>query len=508
MPPRAVRNVLWIVTDSQHHEALGVLGRRPARTPNLDRLAGRARLFTHAYCQSPVCVPSRESFITGRHGSQVGVWHNRHDFAGTHETLGHWFRRAGYATAFAGKSHFVSDLLPWAGCDIARGFERDADWDDLVCYWRECGFFAQFDSSRVAPYLKAGDPREQAQIEGAVNAAVVAYARAHGGHIAHEFTPEYVAARAACDWLERNHERPFFLLVSLYKPHGPHIVPEDVPGPHPSEIPPPVWDDADIETTPSLRQRLAFTAVSSGYGNLDLAHRYSEEPERSQRVTRRLDGLNAPEALAAYYRSLTYADRLAGVVLDKLVALGHDGDTAVVFTSDHGDHLGDHGLSLKMSFYDSAVRVPLLVRVPGVWEGGRDARPVGLVDLAPTLLALCDVPAPPDLAGRDLVGDSWGAERPVFSEIEAAFAPEVAAYGLGTRVRMVRAGEWKYLVKTRGPDELFHLDDDPGENHNLGADARYVGVRRRLRRLMDDHLPPLDATEAPRGTPTAARRGR
>ena len=137
------------MTDSQHAEAVGYMGNKAVHTPNLDKLAAKSQIFTNAHCQSPICVPSRESFITGRYPSDLGILHNKHDHASTAETLGHKFQQAGFKTCFSGKSHFIADNLRFADHDMERGFERYADWDNYLHYLRDKNFFSQIDKNKL-----------------------------------------------------------------------------------------------------------------------------------------------------------------------------------------------------------------------------------------------------------------------------------------------------------------------------------------------------------------------
>ena len=132
-----IKNIVWILTDSQHFEAAGYMNNKAVQTPNLDKLAEKSKTFTNAYCQAPICVPSRESFITGRYPSDLGILHNKHGHASSAETLGHKFQKAGFKTCFSGKSHFIADNLLFSEHDMNRGFERYADWDDYLHYLRE-----------------------------------------------------------------------------------------------------------------------------------------------------------------------------------------------------------------------------------------------------------------------------------------------------------------------------------------------------------------------------------
>ena len=253
-----IKNIVWILTDSQHAEAVGYMGNKAVHTPNLDKLAAKSQIFTNAHCQSPICVPSRESFITGRYPSDLGILHNKHDHASTAETLGHKFQQAGFKTCFSGKSHFIADNLRFADHDMERGFERYADWDDYLHYLRDRNFFSKIDKNKVKEGCYQDDPREMREIEGAANRCYNVYAQEYNGHLPDEYSVERCAFERASDWLDNNYANPFFLFYSLYRPHAPLAVPEDVERPSVEDLPPLEWSEQDLASTPSRRQRIAF----------------------------------------------------------------------------------------------------------------------------------------------------------------------------------------------------------------------------------------------------------
>jgi arylsulfatase A-like enzyme len=373
-----------------------------------------------------------------------------------------------------------------------RGFERYADWDDYLHYLRNKDFFTNFDKSKVKEDCYQGDSRYVKEIEGAANFCFTAYAREHGGHLADEYTVERCAFERASNWLDENHEDPFFLVYSLYRPHGPLEVPEDVEGPSLEDLPPLEWDDQDLASTPSLRQRIAFMNSKNGNAysaGLDLAKTFAEDPELSKDPGRSKEMNSYNGFRKDYYRSINYVDRYAGKMMDKLKALGHAEDTMIIFTSDHGDMLGEHGLNLKMCFYEASIRVPLLIHIPGNWETGeRDDRPVMLLDLVPTIAGQFGIEIGDHLPGIDLRKDSYGHERPVFWEIVSSFAADIAQYGYENHVRMVKTDTWKYLHKAFGNHELYDMVSDPNENNNLGDHPDYQEVCATMKQLIDEHL--------------------
>ena len=486
-----IKNIVWILTDSQHAEAVGYMGNKAVHTPNLDKLAAKSQIFTNAHCQSPICVPSRESFITGRYPSDLGILHNKHDHASTAETLGHKFQQAGFKTCFSGKSHFIADNLRFADHDMERGFERYADWDDYLHYLRDKNFFSKIDKNKVKGGCYRGYPREMREIEGAANRCYNVYAQEYNGHLPDEYSVERCAFERASDWLDNNHANPFFLFYSLYRPHAPLAVPEDVERPSVEDLPPLEWSEQDLASTPSLRQRIAFmnnnqdNAYNTG---LDLARAYAEEPEWSKEPGRTKEINSYDKFRLDYFRSISYVDRYVGKMMDKLEVLGHKEDTMIVFTSDHGDMIGEHGLNLKMCFYDAAIKVPLLIHIPGEWDQGeREDRPVMLLDLVPTIAGQFGVEIEEDLPGIDLRSNTYNYDRPVYSEIVSSFGADIAQYGFENHVRMVKTDRWKYLSKAFGQHELYNMVEDPTENNNLGEHPAYQTVCAQMKKLIDEH---------------------
>ena len=223
--------------------------------------------------------------------------------------------------------------------------------------------------------------------------------------------------------------------------------------------------------------------------NLDLAIKYSEDQDLSKEPGRKKEINSYNSFRLDYYRSVNYIDRYVGEIMDKLKALSRDKDTMVVFTSDHGDMLGEHGLNLKMCFYDASVKVPLLIHIPGQWEDSEfDDRPVMQLDLVPTIAKQFNIETENNLPGIDLVNDSYGYDRPVYSEMVSSFGADVAQYGYENHVRMVKTDKWKYFAKAFGSDELYDLTQDPKENNNLGQNLEYESICNKMKILIDQNL--------------------
>lgn len=417
-------NVLLIVADDLA-AVLGTYGHPTCRTPNLDALAARGVRFDVACCQFPVCGPSRASFLTGLYPTASGVLGNGGDFRETrpdHVTLPQLFRAEGYAVERIGKLYHMG--VPG---DIMRGtpgVDDEASWDralDLrspeihsLGVRRDC---APGVSHQGVDFLRIeleGDGSEQ---------------------------HDHLAADAAIEALERLAEDPFFLAVGFVRPHVPLVAPAPYFAPYPdASVVVPAQDPDDPLDMPE-RARSQTNAVKYQMSDAD-----------------------ARGATAAYFASVSYLDAQVGRVLEALERLGLAGDTVVVFTSDHGYHLGQHTMWQKLSLLDDCLRVPLIVASPRstARDAGCDAL-VELIDVYPTLAALCDLPTP-----REVQGHSF---RALLDDPASAAWERDDVYAQNHRgADGLRTDAWKIVawpVDGGEEYELYDLRADPGELVNL-----------------------------------------
>jgi len=453
-------NILWIMTDEQRADSLGAGGAAWASTPNLDRLANAGTRFGRAYTPSPVCVPARAIMLTGRAGSTIGVLNNHHILALDDPAfLTEPLAAAGYQTASFGKKHYQ--------CAHRAAFatEGGRTLGDRVGY---CEYSVPVDMEAMAAVRYGGDTIYNWLFAGRFPGSI-------------DDTPEMENVRTALEWMQqRDASKPFFLRVSLNAPHTPVVTPapfDTMVAPDAIDLPMDFPDD--LEGLPSpVREHLVEQAGS---------HRLT--PEQIQRTRQ------------CYYGYVAATDHSIGVLLDGLRDMGAMDNTIVVFVSDHGAHLGDHGFYQKQSFYEESVRVPFFFCGPGVGRGQVIETPINVGSLLPTLLELAGILVPeaahyPSLAVA--VGRGAGPEaEPVFSEIDYG----VWSYRDGDRCVMILDGPWKLAV-FRGagepgrfaPDDglmLHNLTDDPGERVNLAGDPEYDGVAKEL-------LAKIDAWDRPR----------
>ncbi len=464
---RRPKNVLFLLSDQHKPSALGSLGDRHARTPTIDALARSGARFESAYCSNPVCTPSRASLLTGLYTHHHRTWNNSTPWPFEIKTMAHHFSRAGYITALIGKMHFVDAQT--------HGFDYRLDFND---WFQQLGpktklyadELSRANSGSGLPQIDDlwrdfGDPwagaRELDDRRGAVHIG-------RPSKIPERDHFESFVARESIRFLRRfGKQHPFLLISSYLKPHDPFMPPERFAAMFPPE---------SVE-------------LPSTYGKVDL-DRVPREIRNRIGVDRPSAELNDPRLartrIAMYYGNLAHLDDCLGRVMAELRALGLEDDTIVVYSSDHGEMLGEHGLWQKFVFYDPSAGVPLIFRVPGLTRpGARVAAPVTQVATMATLLELCGIGVPSGLDGGSLVPFLREPDRrsdaPVYSEFALKTANAKA---------MIRAGDWKYSHYINDTPELYNLKDDPHEMTNLAHVAAHRGRMDELRsRLLAWHVP-------------------
>ena len=430
-------NLLILVADDHRAGTLGVDGDPRRATPRIDALARQGVRLTRAFCNAPVCTASRQSFLTGRFPHAVAANHLNSRLPDDATTLGDWLSRLGYRTAAYGKLHFNSP--------------------------NNHGFAERLDVREYHEWLKANPPeggdRGRPWRPFKDPASVWLNSACESSGLPAASTDSAYFADQAVDFLRQRGGDPFALVVGFYDPHAPFKFPREDEGRfRPEDFPVP---------EPSAEE---------------LAHR--------PRVFRDLNGRDAQGIQAAYYTSLGFVDRQVGRVVDALDALGLAPDTVVVYLSDNGYLLGEHGRFEKHCFYEEAVRVPLVVRWTGRVPAGKSADGlVELVDLVPTLLDLLGVDPPPGLHGRTfaplLRGDAAASGRDVvvgeYLENEEAMARSDRYKLVVGNGRRVRADGYETGDPPSGPyRHLYHLKADPGETRDLAADPKLAPVREAL----------------------------
>jgi arylsulfatase len=447
-------NILWICTDQQRFDTIHALGNARIRTPHIDGLVQTGVAFTQAYCQSPVCTPSRASFLTGRYPRTTRCRQNGQSIPSTERLVPRILADHGYTCGLAGKLHLAS-------CANGRVEERIDDGYSVFHWshhpqpdWPENAYtqwltqrgvtWEQLYRGREHKYVKAGVPAEHHQTTWCAEMAI-------------EFLRE-----------QSRTGKPWLFSVNTFAPHHPFDPPpEYLRRYRPEEMPRPKWKPGELDRKPAYQQ-LDHMWAHNTPGSMDVA---SLTPEDGQAIT------------AAYYAMVEHIDHEVGRMLAVLDETGQREVTLVVFMSDHGEMLGDHGLYLKgPHFYDEAVRVPLVLSQPGRMASGvqSDAL-VELTDLAPTLLECCGIAPEPQMQGRSLHGivtgradPSWHRES-VYSEYYNAWSHP---HSYGT---MLRTPTEKIVVYHGAePGELYDLATDPEEFDNLWDEPAAREMKTRL----------------------------
>jgi choline-sulfatase len=434
-------NVLFIISDDLNN-FLGCYGNERAKTPNIDELATRGVRFNRAYCQYPLCGPSRNSMLTGLYPNSTGILNNGQIFRQTipsQISLPQAFRKAGYFVARLGKLYHYG-VPKSIGTD---GHDDPASWELEM---NPAGVDRLEEMTHTFS-LKRGE----------FGGTPSWYASPKGDA---EHTDGLLAANA--EWVlercARQKDRPFFLAVGFFRPHTPYVAPKQYFDLYPVAEMPLVTgiekDQADVPPAAlaSYRQRSRFT----------------EDLRR--------------QSAQAYYASISFMDAQVGRIVKSLDRFGLSDNTIIVFTSDHGYHIGEHGLWQKMSIFEESARVPLLIVAPGV--GKKDVRaetPVGLIDLYPTLTELCGVEAPHNLQGQSLVpilkdanveGRGWALSQVNRNRgASSAKGKRFSGYSL-------RTPRWRYTEWDEGHEgrELYDHETDPKELTNLADDQAHAST--------------------------------
>jgi iduronate 2-sulfatase len=437
-------NVLFIISDDLTSTALSCYGNQVCRTPNIDRLAARGTLFTRAYCQGTYCGPSRASFMSGYYPHATGVlgYGTVRPAIGERATWAQHFKNHGYYTARVSKIYHMG--VPGGIEEGGDGRDHNnGDGADDPASWTE-----KFNSP--GPEWKARGSGETLEGNADGNRPVVGgntfvVVEAEGGDLVHS---DGKTAAKAVELIYKQAGKPFFLAVGFVRPHVPFVSPAGYHQPFKPydklPLPPKVpgdWDDipkAGINYKTSLNMKM---------------------DERRQR-----------KAIGGYYASVAFMDAQVGKVLDALEKSGQADNTIVIFTSDHGYHLGEHDFWAKVSLRDESAQVPLIISVPGKKPAVSHSF-VELLDLYPTTARLCGVEVPARLQGRDI---SRMVDDPAHKVRDAAFSVAPSSKGF-----LLREDKWAYIQYAENAAqgiELFDMEKDPKQYTNLAAKPGFTGT--------------------------------
>jgi len=434
-------NILLIQADQLKPQVLTSYG-GIADTPHLDNLADEGVVFENAYCNFPLCAPSRFSMLAGMLPSRIGAYDNGAEYLAQIPTMAHYLRLAGYHTCLSGKQHFV-------GPDMLHGFHErlvpelyptDFSWAPS---WDEDRMDSNNNSTGVT---RSGVCTRSVQID-------------------HDEAVLYRAKSKIHDYA-RTEGQPFFLLASFTHPHEPYYALQK----H--------WDRYRHDDIPMPVTQLQPAKARDLHTDRILRHHSLLDSGITESHVR--------TARHGYLANVSYFDDMLGDLLDTLRQTGLSRNTVILLTADHGDMLGEHGLWFKKHFNDHASRVPLIVHAPEYFANGRSLVNASLVDLLPTLCDLAGLKvtehAPQTLDGTSLVSQ---CEHPEHSNSGAVYA-EITSEGVPAPMFMVRSGQFKLIQGGDVPPVLYDLANDPEERSNVADKPELTDTRRSLESLIQD----------------------
>lgn len=471
-------NILWLCTDQQRYDSLGCYGNKFVRTPNLDSLAETGVLFENAFSQSPVCSPSRGSFLTGRYPVTCRMRQNGADIPDSEVLVTKIFHNAGYYCGLAGKLHLRA-CHPSSGC-IAMESRIDDGYDEFhwshdtskswgvnneYYKWLKENINANYETSNCdeSKYVQYGMPIEQHQT--------------------------YWCAQKAIDFIRQqsSKDHPWLFSVNFYDPHHPFDPPKELLDrymDHFDEIPLPSYYNGE-ECTKTIWQ----LQDHSGAYNHSAGYPFDQMSEKDHKVLR-----------SAYWAMCDMVDLQVGRILTALKDCGELENTIILFHSDHGELLGDHGIYLKGPFfYDCSIKVPLIINWPGHIKPRKISQLVELMDLPETLLDMCDIEPYVGMQGKSLKPQLFGSAQIIHDDVYCEYLNAMSCHkNPKAFASMIRTEEWKLVISHsgNGEGELYDLINDPTESVNLFNNPQYQNeqtdlVYRLLKRwsYMPDPLP-------------------
>ncbi|OUW18500.1 MAG: hypothetical protein CBD18_02610 [Opitutales bacterium TMED158] len=443
------QNVLFIAIDDLN-DWIGCLDEHPqAKTPNMDRLAARGTLFTNAHCQAPICGPSRGSLLSGRYPHETGLYNQpsgntlADDAQNFHQRLlPQYFAQNGYATYGVGKithGYKIEDTFQQYGSKGSAGPKPKGPKAPNDVRFRYRPDYSQPYTGTQTDWGVFPDRDEQ--------------------------MPDFQTAAWAVERLGQTHDKPFFMAVGFHRPHVPFYAPQEWFDLYPlDEVILPEIPNDDLEDVPENGRRIHELPR---YPSLDWLRADNDEELR--------------RCVQAYLACISFVDAQVGKVLDALDRSSHADDTLIVLFSDHGYHIGEKGRVSKQGLWEESTRVPMVVSLPGQSKGQVSHRPVGLIDLYPTLIDLCKLPPRSANSGRSLA--------PLLENPNASWRHSIlTTYARGNHT--LRSEQYRYIRYDDGSEELYDHDTDPHEWTNLAGNPEFAQVVARFRQE-------LPAKEAP-----------
>ena len=429
-------NVLLILSDDLTATSISAYENKASRTPNIDQLASEGIRYTHAYCQYPVCGPSRASFLFGYYPNATrtfGYVSGRENVGPHRRSLPQLFKENGWFTARVSKIYHMGVPI-----DIETGSNGTDDAASWTERYNSKGpeWTAEGESELVQNNPYGLKPRKGGN--------VMTIVKAEGDDLVHS---DGRTAQKAAELIRQHKDLPFFLAVGFVRPHVPFVAPKKYFEPYPFQqvvLPPKVendWDDIPPR---------GINYVTSVNGHM------SHDQEK--------------KAVAAYYASVSYMDAQVGKVLTTLKEEGLEDQTIVIFTTDHGFHLGEHRFWMKVSLHEESVRIPFIIKIPGQAPAVCHSL-VELLDLYPTLAELAGLPSPQQLQGKSLIKTFDQADYPLR---EAAFSVTQ-----GGKSFLLRTKKWAYIQYNEDATagiELYDMEYDPKQYNNLANNPQYSSV--------------------------------
>lgn len=430
------QNILIVMADQLSAKALGCYGHNQVISPNIDRIANQGVLFETAYSSSPLCAPGRYAFMTGQNISRCGGYDNAAYLPATMPTFAHYLRLMGYKTCLSGKMHFV-------GPDQLHGFEERVTTD---IYPADFGWVPDWNNAdqRIDLWYHNMSSVKQAGVAAITN------------QLDYDDEVGRRATQVIYQHARSKDQRPICLVASFIHPHDPYATRKKY------------WDlyeHIDI-ALPNVARPAA--------GQQDAHNQRLESVIDVDAMP--LDEQEIITARRAYYGNVSYVDEWLGRLQDTLDECGMAENTTIIFTSDHGDMLGEFGLWYKMSFREWSCRIPLIIHHPSKFKPRRVKQAVAHVDMLPTLVDIVanstgadKPPAIDPLDGRSLLPLCSGDEA---GDIDRAVS-EYLAEGTRAPMLMIRQAQYKYICCPTDAEQLFDLEHDPDEENNLAADDEY-----------------------------------
>ena len=427
-----IKNVLFIVSDDLKASALGCYGNQICETPHLDALAKRGMVFNRAYCQATWCAPSRTSFMYGRYQGQAG------------KNLGEHLRSQGLYSARVGKIYHMrvpGDIIAGThGLDIASSWDERFNTKGLEAHTP--GNYACLNLNIFTDELSN---RQSTQMPHRMFVSVD-----YEGDGSDQ--PDSQAAEKTIDLLRKHKEKPFFIATGFVRPHYPNVAPRKFFEKYPlSKIPLPHVPEGDLTDIP----KMGISKTTSQKSGI------AKWPDNIKRMW------------AAYYATVTYMDEQLGKILNELDRLKLTDSTAVIFISDHGYHLGEHHFWQKSNLHEEITRVPMIISAPG-FTPGRSEACVELLDLYPTICSLLKLSTPQSAQGKDLTALLKNPNHRVREGALTIFQNHYA----------YRSERWAYLLYRNGEEELYDMENDPGQFTNLASQQAFQETKGSLRSLL------------------------